>query len=524
MLLNNNNEWKSVVVPEWATINCDKTRYLKDSEYKIRYDLFIKKVDEENESKRKAKAVIYAEKRSKELKIEEATKRINKMYHRTSSRSLRDTLDSYCPKWKNHALLMAWLIRGTMSSETTKQLLLPQEYLAVMEGKSKDYLDSNYSAKKYIDRFSLEVAKIVLTNNGKWNKQNCIARTVEFVEWPEEIQQEISKFNNRVSDKDSVYLISGQKVSRRKKIKMMKEFKKENISTDENISLLNSANPSFFQTIIEDKNKIKKAISIADTLDHPEIEKRKIQAIIDFPKPFYEEKENTDRYYTDGDSLQFINSDIRNAILGDGLIEVDLAHVQLSVCANRWNAITTGEALKKDVSIWNSFYRQFPEYDPQLVKKWCKKAIYSLCFGSARETRRKYLNQISPNAFNIFHNNIYIKDMTKARNEFIKLVRLNKRVKLPKNKWLSINEYSVPQILAIFAQSYEQALIQPIFDLSKKYKDDDHGFMIVCYEFDGFHLKVKKSQDIEDWKKRLADAVDQTAKKLGISTKLEFKN
>ncbi|EKD94577.1 MAG: hypothetical protein ACD_26C00032G0001, partial [uncultured bacterium] len=30
MLLGNSNEWKRVVVPEWATINCDKTRYFED--------------------------------------------------------------------------------------------------------------------------------------------------------------------------------------------------------------------------------------------------------------------------------------------------------------------------------------------------------------------------------------------------------------------------------------------------------------------------------------------------------------
>ncbi|KKP60761.1 MAG: hypothetical protein UR54_C0008G0002 [Candidatus Roizmanbacteria bacterium GW2011_GWA2_34_18] len=236
---------------------------------------------------------------------------------------------------------------------------------------------------------------------------------------------------------------------------------------------------------------------------------------------FLSEKEITDRFYSDGGTIQNLSREDRNIFIGESL-EIDLVQAQLAIVASRWNAKMTTEALKNGLNIWDSFYKQFPNYQKDYVKKWVKKAIYSLCFGAGKDLRKKILHNLSSNASEIFHKNIYIVDVLKARNKFIQYIKKNKRIKTVRNKWLSTNELTIPQILALFAQAYEYELIEPIFELYKKNKNNKHGLEMICYEFDGLHLRVKREEDKEEWKRRIIEVVNIKAKNLGIPTKLEI--
>lgn len=243
-----------------------------------------------------------------------------------------------------------------------------------------------------------------------------------------------------------------------------------------------------------------------------------LEAIRECPKPFIRSSDNTDRLFAHGATIAALKKDVRKELTRDWY-EADLKSAQLAIVAKVWKVKEVQDFLKEKRSFWKEIltYLNLKEKD----KKHIKDYTYGVIFGMSENNILRDLTSIfNQEVSQAFLSHPLIKSLLKARTKYINKLLKDKVMVDAFNKEFKVTKSNVLTMLARQAQSYEMALIYPIFQVAKTTDE----FSIVLYQFDGVSIKFHREYRKEYWIEQIKLAVEKIADELDIYTTLEVEN
>jgi len=342
-------------------------------------------------------------------------------------------LSWFCLRLFNH------LLSPARPDEDTGGKVIPRELIARFAGVE---CDSNFVAREWLDNFRSVFGDRMEIEVGDWVPFKK-ARTIA-VDWPVPIQEALAASDfyamstddiDKIRHSDRVYLVSGQKVSRRRlgREKQKLILLREDVSA----SLPPEAMQRFLQDLLND-HLTTRAQTISKVLREglprllewlevlpassdqatrrgktisPEGQRRYRQWLTSlpglltepFPAGYYRSGDKSVRLHSSGFIPHYLPRGGRAALLGH-LTRLDLRSSQFAIAARLWGAQKTLKELKELSglgSIWDYFLRELagetrlavktsPAAEAS-VKPALKTCLYSLCFGMHRRWLRANL-------------------------------------------------------------------------------------------------------------------------------------
>lgn len=255
----------------------------------------------------------------------------------------------------------------------------------------------------------------------------------------------------------------------------------------------------------------------------------------DQPKQFFtaSERNRSRRLFPAHPGLGTLSKEIAT-IVGQDRYEFDLRYSQFAICAYLWNVPEVIAFLESGANLWDELYGYF-NLDER-AKPALKKGTYGLHYGAgqgriAKEIRSKIMDALldDENALNLsstFLTYPLMVAIRKGRDAQLKRIRADDGAYDCYGEWVAVpldpdkrgNLSPNPRsVLATLAQAVEFSILSPVFDLARGTKD----FYITHFAHDGFCLDFTDHRRAESWIRRITEAVNAQAEKLGICTILE---
>lgn len=421
--------------------------------------------------------------------------------------AVRDALLEVFPELREDTLLSCFCLRlfnhllsPARPDEDTGGKVIPRELIARIAGVE---CNSNFVSREWLDKFRGVFGDRMEIQVVKWVPHKK-ARTIA-VDWPAPVQDALAASDfyamstddiDKIRRSDRVYLVSGQKVSRRslgrekQKLVLLRE--------DASASLPPEAMQRFLQVLLNDhltarSQTIAKALRqglprllewLEAYLASPYQPKRRGKARnpIDqrryrewltslpgsltegFPEGYYRSGDKSVRLHSSRFIPHYLPRGGRAALLGH-LTRLDLRSSQFAIAARLWGAEKTlkelsGKELSSLGSIWNYFLHELA-VEPN-AKAALKTCVYSLCFGMhCRWLKSNLIWNLRDAGFNhkkashiakIFLSLDLMEEMLEARGRALQGIRDSGGVRLPdwqcqgvehKGAWLELD--TVPE-------------------------------------------------------------------------------
>lgn len=441
--------------------------------------------------------------------------------------------------------LLGYILFGTWVDADTGELIIHRHLLADMEGKRKQSESANFRGRDLTDGFSRDVFHLQCRCEDIYKE--VAARRIVHAEVPEDIRK--ASLEQVGSDGSLVWLGSGEQPGNndafRERMRLEAhalEFRAKAKSREatEILDYLNGLPPARFTSLV--KRNLRMAVRTAKALPSERSRERELKllkAIAQQPKPYYKTVPNSVRLYGLNPSLLRLEKGVRLA-LTDGWVHADLRAAQLAIIAKLWHCPKAVEIVESGNSIWSLLHAHLGWKSADETKALLKESLYRIAFGAGDDSLRAFwYSEGHANEFDLFMKNEIIAEVWSARervkdrlnDEEVLTDAFGNKLVLDKNAKLRrvpetaayYTQSNALSLMAQQAQSYELRLIWPAFELAKSFGPNDrHGIVITSFLFDGFSFISKDSNDIEKWKGRLSEVINEQAVNLGIDTKLEF--
>lgn len=243
--------------------------------------------------------------------------------------------------------------------------------------------------------------------------------------------------------------------------------------------------------------------------------------------PQYFENNTFERVWAQGMSLQNLKSEYRSSIL-KGCIEADLVSCHVVIAAYDWNIPSLKELLENGVNIWNYLHKQMEMDFSPVTKKDFKTGVYAIIYGGGEKKVREGLERLSEEQKDRFLQLPVIQGfMTVARLKRDEATA-QKGIRLIDGTWLSsrratkeLRAIKPYQLVSWRAISIERYIIESVFEVANQNKD---SFRILSLEHDGFTFTLLGDTKKDGVLTKLANAVAERGRKIGIPMALEVKS
>ena len=345
---------------------------------------------------------------------------------------------------------------------------------------------------------------------------------------------------------DPVHWQTGNKINPKMQTRIRKElgevaqdFRKTPSVSKRWARYLNARHPRLFSGLPE----YKKAWEKAQSYEHREKQDgtlRHLRAMHVQPKPIYEFSRLSTRI-TASNSLQTIESELREIMTEEVWWEYDLSSAQLAIAAVEWGVPEVADFLAGGGSVWEHMVSHTGlgiEYKPVF-----KKAVYSTAYGAAKSTMlNRYMRgeaekeglEYRPGAEGSkILKHPFLAQIIPARDRKKTVIRRKGGAYDVFGRWLSVKyverykknrSAAVRSILAQLNQAIEMSLLTPALQLAEEEEEEEKArkaWQIALYQYDGFSVKYHRSE--KKHHRRIVDAVNAKAKRQGYPTRLEVK-
>ena len=467
---------------------------------------------------------------------------------REKLKELIPNLDSYnckCKKEDHWNLFRVFAFNHYIDKETGA-VRLGAETIARAVNKLNTFRAGRFNASNYLQHFINEIipniatvlvdeegrdwskGKYTLHHDGSITKEGGKQRRV-IINWPSGIKEVIRKEINKEFIGEKVYISNGNKKNLEKERSVSKDT--QNICQQEIDILnckpakdiaqyLNNLPLNSFTKIVENCDY---AIKVANKIDN---ENSKLQQLLildliqEAPKPFVKPSENTDRLFGYGANITNLKKEVRKA-LTKGWYEADLKSAQLAIVAKLWNIPEVISFLQSGKSFWKEMMAYLNVDDS--AKSLIKDHTYGVIFGMSKERLVEEMDlglkeYGIENGGNLFLQNPIISALIKGRSKYISKLLKEGTMIDAFGEVFEVNKLNILSILARQAQSYEMALIYPIFELAKTTND----FSIQLYQFDGVSINFHNKKRLKNWMSLIEACVENKANELNMYTSLEI--
>ncbi len=430
------------------------------------------------------------------------------------------------PVSKNDLILIKLLdhiLFGCWFDEHSDLLVLEAEFIKSMRKKTAP--THNFRAEKIFDRFSKHIFPIkVRYHQHKRGK----ARLLEDAHVPEWL--ETAKAEMLLGDRDdrTVGLASGRPIKRadhyaeRRQQAMADALNARSESVQKVLGYLHDLPENLFDEL---GSKLPAAFEVASKLPNPVTRRRNesmLASVHLYPKPLYRQAEKTARIYGIGGGFLNLKSDVRKCLTSDW-VKIDLKHAQLSIIAKLWDL----PGLRKHVEgiksgFWRGLCKECGIPYSEDAKSALKEALYSVIFGS-HENQVKYRlwPEIGTKSTENVVNHQIFKSLFEARHSrYLALCKdwtltdaYGNQSKL--EGWTTSHKrYKMAMsMLACQAQSYELAILAPIFDYAVKTQGTEHPFWVTAFLHDGLWIQCD-SESAMDHVNHIKDLVAKSSREL----------
>ena len=424
----------------------------------------------------------------------------------------------------------------------TGSVRIGAETIARATNKLSQYMNNRFNAGVVIDHFINDIipncVSLVTDEQGReWSKSTWTKSSdgsfvkVEegkqrraLVNWPKEVVALITReLNNSLSD-EKVYISNGNKKNSAQERMIQKNIKEECTNRIEILdcepakdiaSYLNNLPTNSFTKITDNYKKALKTVQSIKNVNSKQSQLIVLDTIMESPKPFVKPVENTDRLFGFGANITNLKKEVRK-VLTTGWFEGDLKSAQLAIVATLWDVKEVKTFLESGKSFWKEMtsFLSASEEDKSVIKDF----TYGIIFGMSKERviEEMFINNLPVGE--LFLSHPIVSALLKARTKYINQAIKKGFITDAFNRDLKVNKKNVLSLVARQAQSYEMALIYPIFELAKTTED----FTITLYQFDGVSLAFHNERTKEFWMNEIKKAVQEKATELDINTSLNI--
>jgi hypothetical protein len=259
---------------------------------------------------------------------------------------------------------------------------------------------------------------------------------------------------------------------------------------------------------------------------------RILKKVRENPSVYYlpSSEERTCRLSARGDCILGLKKAVRKAAT-KGWVECDLRSSQFAILAGKLGAPISQAFIASGESIWREFYRHTHAVDadpPTEVKKVFKEAIYSLCFGKGEGNLKQFLHQ---NEVGSLAKHPIMAELLTLRQKWFDQIDRDGGASDVWGQWQALDNALDPatgkgkrwagSVAAAVIQSVEMEIIAPIFEVAREHGRSDQ-FTICLFQHDGSTISFQSAEKKTRAQGKLKAAVEDRAKRLGVSTVLEF--
>ena len=461
----------------------------------------------------------------------------NNFHHeRTVSRKFYEMLKAHYPRASINDLALALYEMFTTWRDKDGNAVVDYETLAKIYGKEKQAKSKNFKVKPVLEHFIQVVEPVTKFD---YNHNQALARRIK-IYWPEEVKQALEAellqsyhWSGRVFYDGTLFTSKLQLASldRKRLIALKTLANAPNPLTRKYMQYFNKLPNILF---IDMLHNFDDALKLAKKLPNKQENLRVLAQIFDSPKPFLKAVNNSSRSYPIGDNLVTVKNEIRH-VLTRNWVEADLKNCQLAIAAANWKVKPIQEFLNTGGDYWQYIADWVDVELTPSNKKMLKQATYAITYGA--ENRGRYKNKIrealwylGEERYQRFMSSPMVKALYRAAKKQLKKIEKASGARDCLGNWLPLDKVEVKEdwkdpkksLLAQINQSYEAMLLYPALELAIKHQDDDNGFFLPLYQYDGFSLVAKKLEQTTYWMKQVKQAIDDNAKRWEINTYLEF--
>lgn len=268
------------------------------------------------------------------------------------------------------------------------------------------------------------------------------------------------------------------------------------------------------------------ALDLATRLDtengtHQHEHVRTLLDIRDMPKEFYTPIAESKSARVFGTSLQFLQSDIRRALYPEW-VELDMKHCHLSIIAYLFDTPLTRDFLENGRSFWTDAM-DFMEIETDkyhIAKPSIKTCLYSIVFGMEPYKAQNKLDAELKALKVQWHNDFIAHPIVVEVSDAVDIAK--ESIKAHHGMagaygFISKGTDDAKSILSCVVQSYELALIAPIYRIALEERESKHvTFDIVLHSHDGVSILVKDGADIHAIQRKVQNMVSLQAEEYGM--------
>lgn len=487
------------------------------------------------------------------------------------SESFRNDLLATIPALRNdprYLRFVAYLLFG-YSYDDDYNLMIPQNCLAAIEGKSKDLKDHCYCGKVFLEELREQILPCL-----HWGGWECDTywhvRIIINDGLPESlhIRADEERLYLASGGQDLVDLVTGRPITARLRTNLREaqsKAAKARLPTTvceaqrSFMMYMNDLPGNQFTSLLDYRDKAFEIImntKKSNANQTAAYQRAVLNVFIKFctqPQPFYQpsHKGKGTRLFTSGSGLLQFPGPARFAVTSAaGWIDLDLASAHLAVAAKILQIPELHELLASGVNVWEKMADDLNMEFTDDFKAACKVACYSILYGAkqshvqgqltkalgSKVDSKKLLNHpivtVLPKRGDMVAQQIVkdkgMEDCYGRKHEIaidIDPIVEDKGMencygRKQKNATKITPMKQAYSILALCAQAYEMKLLTPALELTK---DPGSKWHIMLFQHDGFTIAARDRNRTEDAVKKLQAAVNAEAEKLGIPTRLDVK-
>ncbi len=480
------------------------------------------------------------------------SKHINRDYAKNSTvtKGFRKLLLELYPglnKDASYRKFIAVLLFSEHLDKDTKEVIIPYDVIADIEGKESEYVNNNYNSENFLKRFQTEVMTPTTFTYSNYSKNDKKARTARVI-WKDEIitalKLELPSRKNRTITK--VLISTGESYTAKKR---KKDFEMQRSEAFHLICKMEPAAKELLDYLKSRSHNIY-TVKFNENIDTVIAEVEKIQdcnsrnyherilknMCDNHTTPIYRpsRKGMTDRIFTG--SWMLLKRKYRE-LLTKGWNYYDLKYSQVAICAALWDIEVVKTFLASGGHIWRELFSYLGFNHDNLkstdrdtfdeIKSVLKDELYALLFGKWKSAIERDL-ETGLVEFNC------AKSPKELLNNYIMQALYNAREKKKKQiirrgyidtcfgrkltlKYESPRKNNVKRLMALQAQALELQVLLPVVRLAK----DTDEFQIVLWGHDGFYVAYKDMQREHTWSGRIKQIVLSETQKWNVLTELE---
>ena len=403
-------------------------------------------------------------------------------------------------------------------AEGTNQIIVPYGLIAAFEDKQKQARSRNYYAKPLIEQYEAEFGASEFTD---YDPMHRLARAVHVSGLPDYLVAADPSQSGNVffSDGHSASKDGLERERRRLTREVAAELPNAFPETQDVVSVFTGARRSRY-AILEDT--LPEARRICESLEPHAMKhaKRLLDSIAFDPVPTLAAVPASARAYEIHPRFQQLFKNGRRALL-QGHYEFDLTSAQMGIAATLWHAPDVQEFLRTNGCIWTTIAHSYSAPLTATRKDAIKHALYATLFGASKEKAKEILDTGGNLPSKPFFDTPQVASLIKARNRYMNRL-IKDGHKIIGGRRHTVTWRNVRRVMAIEAQYYEQVLLNPAIQLGIKnaLNGREPLYTIMAYTFDGFIARLPNDRSHDGITRKAQEAVQQTASKLNIYTKL----